>query len=349
HSTSAMLAKPSHPRVTELALSNVKEDEFAKPASIFDSESLLSGDNSSYEPIYLPHTTPTPWHEQLNDELITLASDHAELTGDTATPANDEQRRRNRRSPRHLRASGQRRRNVRERQPQNGENLPEQALEALDLIESGMAVQQKPAQYPQRSGVAFPELAMGKIVTCFAKKEVSATAVSDSEEPATCNKKCVQDNITEEKSAHVEPAKTLEPVVCVQEQEQEVVAQEAAVQETVAQDVVQDAIVHEAVAQKTALVAPLAKAVQACDVAAEPKKKAKSEANVRTLKRTLIAKSIMEIASSPVAKAAATMPIEAFVPAPIASFKLTKSAAKQAGSDFATNHASALAAKPNNN
>ncbi|MGL4827558.1 MAG: ribonuclease E [Vibrionaceae bacterium] len=328
HSTSAMLAKPSHPRATELAHSSVKEDEFAKAKpSLFDNEGLLSSDNS-YEPIYLPHTTPSPWHEQLSDDLITMANERTELDNDAATPATDEQRRRNRRSPRHLRASGQRRRNVRERQPQNSENQPEQALEALDLIESGMAIQQKPAQYPQRSGVALPELAMGKIVTCFAKSEAQPAAASESQtQPTHAKPKSAQEKAqqirVEEKSAHVEPR--VESAANADSAKAETESQEA-----------------------QPVVAPLAKA---CDVAppAEPKKKAKAEQHARTLKRTLLARSLMEIASSPVAKAAATAPVEAFVPAPVASFKLTKSAAKQAGSDFATSHASALAAKPNNN
>ncbi|MGL5250233.1 MAG: hypothetical protein ACRC7P_04045, partial [Enterovibrio sp.] len=213
-------------------------------------------------------------------------------------------------------------------QPQNSENQPEQALEALDLIESGMAIQQKPAQYPQRSGVALPELAMGKIVTCFAKSEAQPTAASESQtqpthaKPESAQEKAQQIRV-EEKSAHVEPR--VESAANADCAKAETESQEA-----------------------LPVVAPLAKA---CDVAppAEPKKKAKAEQHARTLKRTLLARSLMEIASSPVAKAAATAPVEAFVPAPVASFKLTKSAAKQAGSDFATSHASALAAKPNNN
>lgn len=324
HSTSAMLAKPSHPRVTELAQRGVKDDEFAKAKpSFFDNESLLSSD-SNYEPIYLPHTTPSPWHEQQSDDLITTANERVELDSDAAPPAIDEQRRRNRRSPRHLRASGQRRRNVREHQPQNSENQPEQALEALDLIESGMAVQQKPAQYPQRSGVALPELAMGKIVTCFAKSEAQQTAASESQTQPTCAKQEKAQQIhVEEKSANVEPR---------------VEIAEKAV----------DANAETESEEALPVVAPLAKAH---DIApsAEPKKQTKAEQHARTLKRTLLARSLMEIASSPVAKAAATAPLEAFVPAPVASFKLTKSAAKQAGSDFATSHASASAAKPSNN
>ncbi|OEE76339.1 ribonuclease [Enterovibrio norvegicus FF-162] len=87
-----------------------------------------------------------------------------EFTHSVDAAENTEQRdekRRNRRSPRHLRASGQRRR--RNNREENETSSTEQALDQLDMMETSVSVVEKRNQVVLKSGVASPEMAMGKV------------------------------------------------------------------------------------------------------------------------------------------------------------------------------------------
>ncbi|MGF1725521.1 ribonuclease E [Photobacterium nomapromontoriensis] len=125
------------------------------------------------------------------------AADVAETT-EAKADNNSEQdngQRRNRRSPRHLRASGQRRRRIRDTRPEQDENMepvvahaveqtPEDTTEVLatDVIndmENMVTIVEKPVAVRPRTGVASPEMAMGKVWPRAAKPAVQAI-----EEPA---------------------------------------------------------------------------------------------------------------------------------------------------------------------
>lgn len=72
-----------------------------------------------------------------------------------------DEKRRNRRSPRHLRASGQRRRRF-NREDIGAVNF-QNSLEHIDLLENSISVVDKPLRPRLKAGVASPELAMGKV------------------------------------------------------------------------------------------------------------------------------------------------------------------------------------------
>ncbi|MCW8330821.1 ribonuclease E [Photobacterium sp. SDRW27] len=93
--------------------------------------------------------------------------------------------RRNRRSPRHLRASGQRRRRIRDTRPEKAENVDtavteavghalEEASDTLNAMENVVSIVEKPKANRPASGVASPEMAMGKVWAPAAKPAVEA-------------------------------------------------------------------------------------------------------------------------------------------------------------------------------
>lgn len=93
--------------------------------------------------------------------------------------------RRNRRSPRHLRASGQRRRRIRDTRPEKEENVDaavteavghavEEATDTLNALENVVSVVEKPKANRPTSGVASPEMAMGKVWAPAQKPAVEA-------------------------------------------------------------------------------------------------------------------------------------------------------------------------------
>ncbi|GAL04903.1 ribonuclease E [Photobacterium aphoticum] len=88
--------------------------------------------------------------------------------------------RRNRRSPRHLRASGQRRRRIRDTRPDAEDNAETVAaplnhdVDALHDIENAVSIVEKPKASRPQTGVASPEMAMGKVWPRAAKPAVQA-------------------------------------------------------------------------------------------------------------------------------------------------------------------------------
>ena len=85
--------------------------------------------------------------------LETIASNDTDLLRD--------EKRRSRRSPRHLRANAQRRRRF--NRDEKFVSVAQQDLEQLDLMETMVSIVDKPNTLPVHSGVASPEVAMGKI------------------------------------------------------------------------------------------------------------------------------------------------------------------------------------------
>ncbi|MGF1757321.1 ribonuclease E [Photobacterium sagamiensis] len=93
--------------------------------------------------------------------------------------------RRNRRSPRHLRASGQRRRRMRDTKVEKTDlvdqaftdavgHAVEEASDTLDNLENVVSIVEKPTTSRPVSGVASPEMAMGKVWCRAAKPVVEA-------------------------------------------------------------------------------------------------------------------------------------------------------------------------------
>ncbi|MFH0264908.1 ribonuclease E [Vibrio rumoiensis] len=132
-------------------------------------------------------------NEQVAEEVATQELAQAEQTEATtqpqATEKEDGQQRRNRRSPRHLRASGQRRRRTRDRRPNpyrlraGGVASPEMAMGKV----WPQYVPEKPKQKEEKvqpvveasistGGFAFPEMSMGKIIILSKKLTDNAPA-----------------------------------------------------------------------------------------------------------------------------------------------------------------------------
>ncbi|WP_299014309.1 ribonuclease E [uncultured Photobacterium sp.] len=98
--------------------------------------------------------------------------------------------RRNRRSPRHLRASGQRRRRIRDTRPEKSIDTDalsdavgqavEEVADTLDAMENVVTVVEKPKAVRPSTGVASPEMAMGKVWARATKPTVEAIAEKES-------------------------------------------------------------------------------------------------------------------------------------------------------------------------
>ncbi|MGC9404193.1 ribonuclease E, partial [Vibrio genomosp. F10 str. 9ZC157] len=146
-----------------------------------------------------------------------------------ATQEEQPKQRRNRRSPRHLRASGQRRRRGRDRRPnpfrlrKGGVASPEMAMGKVmpryDLAKPKRQSQAQPVEPVvetsaiKLSGFAMPEMAMGKIILCSTAKantDVKVEAPVKLEAPVVAEVKEVAAKVVE---ANVAPETKTEPPV----------------------------------------------------------------------------------------------------------------------------------------
>lgn len=119
-----------------------------------------------------------------SEEIVEEAAEEAIEQDNGGQEGNGQ--RRNRRSPRHLRASGQRRRRIRDTRPEKDEDVEgivteavghavEEASDVLNDIENVISVVEKPKAVPRlHSGVASPEMAMGKVWPSASKEPVVA-------------------------------------------------------------------------------------------------------------------------------------------------------------------------------
>ncbi|WP_061008784.1 ribonuclease E [Vibrio sp. CUB2] len=233
----------------------------------------------------------------------------------------ESKQRRNRRSPRHLRASGQRRRRGRDRRPnpfrlrKGGVASPEMAMGKVmpryipkpapkkeERVKEEVAVTATSVPAMQ-GGFACPEMAMGKVIIrreqpAVVEAPVVETVVAQKAEPAAVE------------AAPVEPI--IEPV------EAPVVEVTEAAQEPVV-EVVEDTVEQVAVEAPIATPAPKAEVIK---VAAKPR------------------------ASAPMTKAPGPQELRE-ITVSAAPFKTDRYAPKGAGSQVATNRASAQMTKPN--
>ncbi|PSU33432.1 ribonuclease E [Photobacterium lutimaris] len=135
-----------------------------------------------------PAETEAPVAKSELQELGTAMAHEAKAVTENGNEKNGEQegQRRNRRSPRHLRASGQRRRRIRDTRPEKGEDMDKmvtdavghavvEATDTLNDIENVVSIVEKPKAIVRlKSGVASPEMAMGKVWPSASKPAVAS-------------------------------------------------------------------------------------------------------------------------------------------------------------------------------
>ncbi|SYZ80913.1 ribonuclease E [Vibrio paracholerae] len=312
-------------------------------------------DNLSTAPVDNAFDAPAPVNLPATDDFADSAQEDNEQ--------DDQKQRRNRRSPRHLRASGQRRRRGRDRRPnpfrlrKGGVASPEMAMGKVmpryDLAPrpqsrhetaegaqhvthvtptaaTAVVESEKVAAPRVLGGVAFPEMAMGKVIV---RRETAAVQP----EPVV-QEPVMTDVIAETLIAPVEPvvveAAVIEaPVI-------EEAATETAAQETVVAEVAEveepATISDEVVAQTTVEVI--------ADKMAEPIKVVKP---VSVSATSLTAKAVIQqpYASSPMTKAPGSDDIRE-VQVNVAPLRAERYQARGAGSQVARNQASAGMSKP---
>ncbi|HHF3131956.1 TPA: ribonuclease E [Vibrio diabolicus] len=253
----------------------------------------------------------------------------------------ESKQRRNRRSPRHLRASGQRRRRGRDRRPnpfrlrKGGVASPEMAMckvmpryipKPAPKKEEQVKEETVAAVPTMQGGFACPEMAMGKVIIRREQPVVAEAPVVESK---------IQETVEAKVEAPVVEAPVVEAVIA--EKTESAVVETASVEpivETPATEPV-DAIVETAPAEE-----PVVEAAK--EIAAEAPV-AKPEPKVEAIK---VAAKLN--ASAPMTKAPGPQELREITVA-AAPFKTERYQAKGAGSQVAKNRASAEMTKPNFN
>ncbi|MGR5399419.1 ribonuclease E [Vibrio harveyi] len=256
----------------------------------------------------------------------------------------ESKQRRNRRSPRHLRASGQRRRRGRDRRPnpfrlrKGGVASPEMAMGKVmpryipkpapkkeERVKEEVVV--TAAAVPAiQGGFACPEMAMGKVII-------------RREQPAVVEAPAVETKVQESVEAKVEAPVAEAPVVEVAVAEQ---AEATVVETTQVEPIVEAPVVE--VTESAVETAP------AQEPAVEVAEEAVTEVTVETQepKAEVIKVAAKPRASAPMTKAPGPQELRE-ITVTAAPFKAERYAPKGAGSQVATNRASAVMTKPNFN
>ncbi|PAS32268.1 ribonuclease E [Vibrio cholerae] len=312
-------------------------------------------DNLSTAPVDNAFDAPAPVNLPVTDDFADSAQEDNEQ--------DDQKQRRNRRSPRHLRASGQRRRRGRDRRPnpfrlrKGGVASPEMAMGKVmpryDLAPrpqsrhetaegaqhvthvtptaaTAVVESEKVAAPRVLGGVAFPEMAMGKVIV---RRETAAVQP----EPVV-QEPVITDVIAETLIAHVEPV-VVEATVIEAPVIEESATETAALETVVAKvaEVEEPATISdEVVAQTTVEVI--------AEKMAEPIKVVKP---VTVSATSLTAKAVIQqpYASSPMTKAPGSDDIRE-VQVNAAPLRAERYQARGAGSQVARNQASAGMSKP---
>ncbi|WP_165311866.1 ribonuclease E [Vibrio ziniensis] len=189
----------------------------------------------------LPTEVVAPVVQEFTTELV-----QADLDTDNAEQQDEQKQRRNRRSPRHLRASGQRRRRGRDRRPnpfrlrKGGVASPEMAMgkvmprydlakpvvKAQPQVET--VVENTVVSTPVLGGYAFPEMAMGKVII---RREVAIAETPVVEAPVETIIEVIEHSIVEK--AETSPVETtVAPYEEIQQPEVQAPTVEIARQET---------------------------------------------------------------------------------------------------------------------
>lgn len=260
----------------------------------------------------------------------------------------ESKQRRNRRSPRHLRASGQRRRRGRDRRPnpfrlrKGGVASPEMAMGKVmpryipkpapkkeERVKEEVVV--TAAAVPAiQGGFACPEMAMGKVII-------------RREQPAVVEAPAVETKVQESVEAKVEAPVAEAPVVEVAVAEQ---AEATVIETTQVEPIVEAPVVE--VTESAVETAPAQE--PAVEVAEEAVTEVTAETPVETQepKAEVIKVAAKPRASAPMTKAPGPQELRE-ITVTAAPFKAERYAPKGAGSQVATNRASAVMTKPNFN
>ncbi|WP_172580833.1 ribonuclease E [Vibrio harveyi] len=260
----------------------------------------------------------------------------------------ESKQRRNRRSPRHLRASGQRRRRGRDRRPnpfrlrKGGVASPEMAMGKVmpryipkpapkkeERVKEEVVV--TAAAVPAiQGGFACPEMAMGKVII-------------RREQPAVVEAPAVETKVQESVEAKVEAPVAEAPVVEVAVAEQ---AEATVVETTQVEPIVEAPVVK--VTESAVETAPAQE--PAVEVAEEAVTEVTAETPVETQepKAEVIKVAAKPRASAPMTKAPGPQELRE-ITVTAAPFKAERYVPKGAGSQVATNRASAVMTKPNFN
>ncbi|MGY0613853.1 ribonuclease E [Vibrio sp. FJH11] len=260
----------------------------------------------------------------------------------------ESKQRRNRRSPRHLRASGQRRRRGRDRRP-NPFRLRKGGVASPEMAMGKVMPRYIPKPAPKKEvpvkeeavvtavpaiqgGFACPELAMGKVII---RRELPVVEEAPAVEPK------VQKVVETKVAAPVADKATAEPVVAEQapaEPTPTVAAEPAPVVETT------EAVTETTPAQEQfveTVAEPVIEAVEVAQVIEVPVEVQKTQADV-------IKVVVKPRASAPMTKAPGPQELRE-IEVTAAPFKAERYQPKGAGSQVATNRASAAMTKPNFN
>ncbi|EKO3822581.1 ribonuclease E [Vibrio harveyi] len=259
----------------------------------------------------------------------------------------ESKQRRNRRSPRHLRASGQRRRRGRDRRP-NPFRLRKGGVASPEMAMGKVMPRYIPKPAPKKEervkeevvvtaavpaiqgGFACPEMAMGKVII-------------RREQPAVVEAPAVETKVQESVEAKVEAPVAEAPVVEVAVAEQ---AEATVVETTQAEPIVEAPVVE--VTESAVETAPAQE--PAVEVAEEAVTEVTAETPVETQepKAEVIKVVAKPRASAPMTKAPGPQELRE-ITVTAAPFKAERYAPKGAGSQVATNRASAVMTKPNFN
>ncbi len=259
----------------------------------------------------------------------------------------ESKQRRNRRSPRHLRASGQRRRRGRDRRP-NPFRLRKGGVASPEMAMGKVMPRYIPKPAPKKEervkeevvvtaavpaiqgGFACPEMAMGKVII-------------RREQPAVVEAPAVETKVQESVEAKVEAPVAEAPVVEVAVAEQ---AEATVVETTQAEPIVEAPVVE--VTESAVETAPAQE--PAVEVAEEAVTEVTAETPVETQepKAEVIKVAAKPRASAPMTKAPDSQELRE-ITVTAAPFKAERYAPKGAGSQVATNRASAVMTKPNFN
>ncbi|HDM8142637.1 TPA: ribonuclease E [Vibrio harveyi] len=259
----------------------------------------------------------------------------------------ESKQRRNRRSPRHLRASGQRRRRGRDRRP-NPFRLRKGGVASPEMAMGKVMPRYIPKPAPKKEervkeevvvtvavpaiqgGFACPEMAMGKVII-------------RREQPAVVEAPAVETKVQESVEAKVEAPVAEVPVVEVAVAKQ---AEATVVETTQVEPIVEAPVVE--VTESAVETAPAQE--PAVEVAEEAVTEVTAETPVETQepKAEVIKVAAKPRASAPMTKAPGPQELRE-ITVTAAPFKAERYAPKGAGSQVATNRASAVMTKPNFN
>ncbi|WP_211318343.1 ribonuclease E [Photobacterium sanctipauli] len=378
--TEEQQAKSAKPSVEEK-----REQEFEKASKVKQRrqrrdlrKKVRITDDLEQAPVQTPETAPVaeevkaPVAQEAKapsaiEELGTAMAKEAKATEEQVEQKGEDKaeqengQRRNRRSPRHLRASGQRRRRIRDNRPEKGDNVEkmvtdavghavEEATDALNDMENVVSIVEKPAASRPLSGVASPEMAMGKVwqakkVPVAAIDEpVAEAAVEAPAETAPALGGVAQPELAMGKAFPLRQAPVAEAQPVVEETIVEAPVAEEAVVEAPA---VEEPIVEETVAEAPVAETPVVEAAPKAEVKAEKPvvevvaKEAAAEAKPVTATAPRGRHTAAPMAKAPAPAETATAEVVAIAP-----LRESRFAARQAGSQTATNSAQAPMSKP---